>query len=65
VRDELSLTELSGADVLLFLSFLWGKVPRGTEGAVSVEGTLAGVVGSLVIALYAVAVKLMPKQWCV
>ena len=28
------------------------SVPRGTEGAVSVEGTLAGVVGSLIIAVY-------------
>ena len=29
------------------------KVERGTEGAVSVEGTLAGIFGSLIIALYA------------
>tara|TARA_B100000886_G_scaffold268451_1_gene192538 strand:+ start:2117 stop:2965 length:849 start_codon:yes stop_codon:yes gene_type:complete len=28
------------------------KVERGTEGAISVEGTLAGIIGSLIIALY-------------
>lgn len=34
-------------------------VPRGTEGAVSVEGTLAGVGGSLLIAAYGVAMGLI------
>ena len=34
-------------------------MPRGTEGAVSLEGTLAGVGGSLVIALYAALFKLI------
>lgn len=34
-------------------------VPRGTEGAVSVEGTLAGIVGSLIIAAYGVSVNLV------
>jgi uncharacterized protein (TIGR00297 family) len=28
-------------------------VPRGTEGAVSLEGTIAGVIGSLVLAIVA------------
>jgi uncharacterized protein (TIGR00297 family) len=28
-------------------------VPRGTEGAVSLEGTLAGIVGSLILAVFA------------
>ncbi|KAJ8613102.1 hypothetical protein CTAYLR_004772 [Chrysophaeum taylorii] len=36
------------------------QVPRGTEGAVSLEGTLAGVVGSLVITAYACTVGLVP-----
>jgi uncharacterized protein (TIGR00297 family) len=36
------------------------RVPRGTEGAVSVEGTLAGVVGSLLIALLASALGVLP-----
>jgi uncharacterized protein (TIGR00297 family) len=35
-------------------------VPRGPEGAVSVEGTLAGVVGSLLIAVLASAVGVLP-----
>lgn len=35
-------------------------VPRGTEGAVSLEGTLAGVVGSLVVAAFACATGLVP-----
>lgn len=34
-------------------------VPRGTEGAVSLEGTLAGIIGSLAIALVAWGVGLM------
>lgn len=34
-------------------------VPRGTEGAVSLEGTLAGVVGSLAIALLAWSVGMI------
>jgi len=34
-------------------------VPRGTEGAVSLEGTLAGVVGSTAIALVALGVGLI------
>jgi uncharacterized protein (TIGR00297 family) len=42
-------------------------VPRGTEGAVSLEGTLAGVVGSLVIAVVAYGVgviDLWGVLWC-
>lgn len=35
-------------------------VPRGTEGAVSVEGTAAGVVASLAMGALAVAVGLIP-----
>jgi uncharacterized protein (TIGR00297 family) len=35
-------------------------VPPGTEGAVSVEGTVAGIVGSAVLALFAVAIGLLP-----
>eukprot|EP00613_Pedinella_sp_CCMP2098_P007444 CAMPEP_0171595884 /NCGR_PEP_ID=MMETSP0990-20121206/1602_1 /TAXON_ID=483369 /ORGANISM="non described non described, Strain CCMP2098" /LENGTH=231 /DNA_ID=CAMNT_0012156953 /DNA_START=474 /DNA_END=1169 /DNA_ORIENTATION=+ len=34
-------------------------VPRGTEGAVSLEGYLAGIVGSLVIAVVAAALRLI------
>lgn len=34
-------------------------VPRGTEGAVSLEGTLAGVVGSILIALLSLTTQLL------
>jgi uncharacterized protein (TIGR00297 family) len=34
-------------------------VPRGTEGAVSLEGTLAGVVGSLLLSLVAYGLGLI------
>ncbi|KAG5188731.1 integral membrane protein DUF92-domain-containing protein [Tribonema minus] len=37
-------------------------VPAGTEGAVSLEGTAAGVGGSLIIAWYAAAIGLMPAS---
>jgi len=45
-----------------FLITTLKPVPRGTEGAVSLEGYAAGVVGSLIIAAYAVAVKLVPAK---
>jgi uncharacterized protein (TIGR00297 family) len=45
-----------------FLITTLQRVPRGTEGAVSVEGYAAGVGGSLIIAVYAVAVQLMGWQ---
>ncbi|MFM2428808.1 MAG: hypothetical protein RLZZ511_21 [Cyanobacteriota bacterium] len=37
-------------------------VPRGTEGAVSLEGTIAGIVGSLILAVLAWAVGIIPHQ---
>eukprot|EP01041_Mallomonas_annulata_P007137 gene7137-14518_t len=37
-------------------------VPRGTEGAVSLEGTLAGVVGSLLVALLGFALGLINSK---
>lgn len=36
------------------------SVPRGTEGAVSLEGSLAGVLGSLLIAVPASALGVLP-----
>jgi uncharacterized protein (TIGR00297 family) len=42
-----------------FLITTLQPVPRGTEGAVSLEGTLAGVAGSLIIALTGVIVGLI------
>ncbi|MGD1901227.1 MAG: TIGR00297 family protein [Geitlerinemataceae cyanobacterium] len=50
-----------------FLITTLQPVPRGTEGAVSLEGTLAGVVGSLAIAAVAVAVGAIDGVgvlWC-
>lgn len=35
------------------------QVPAGTEGAVSAEGTLAGVLGSIIIGLYALFMGLI------
>ena len=43
-----------------YLSTTLRRVPPGTEGAVSLEGTLAGVAGSLVVGAYAAAVGLVP-----
>ncbi len=37
-------------------------VPRGTEGAVSLEGTIAGIIGSLVLAILAWWVGIIPHQ---
>jgi len=45
-----------------YLSTTLKRVPPGTEGAVSLEGTLAGFAGSVVAAAYAVAVGLTPRQ---
>lgn len=42
-----------------FLITTWQPVPRGTEGAVSLEGTLAGIFASGAIALFAWAVGLV------
>ena len=42
-----------------FLITTLKPVPRGTEGAISLEGTIAGVVGSIAIALLALALGLI------
>lgn len=50
-----------------FLITTLRPVPRGTEGAVSLEGTLAGIVASLAIALLAWgigAIGLLEIFWC-
>ena len=36
-------------------------VPRGTEGAVSLEGTVSGVIGSVIIAAVSLAVGILPS----
>lgn len=35
------------------------KVPRGTEGAISLEGTLAGIIGSIILSIFASYINLM------
>lgn len=42
-----------------FLITTWQPVPRGTEGAISLEGTLAGIVGGILISLVADSVGLI------
>ena len=40
-----------------YLITTFESVPPGTEGAVSVEGTLAGIAGSFILTLYAIAIN--------
>ena len=40
----------------------WKKVPPGTDGAVSIPGTLAGVVGGALVAAVGVATHLVPMK---
>ncbi|MBD2326309.1 TIGR00297 family protein [Alkalinema sp. FACHB-956] len=46
-----------------FLITTLKPVPRGTEGAVSLEGTIAGIMASLVIALVGWGLGLVPHQY--
>lgn len=39
---------------ITYLSTTFKRVPRGTEGAVSLEGTLAGICAALVVGLFPV-----------
>jgi uncharacterized protein (TIGR00297 family) len=39
------------------------SVPAGTEGAVSLEGTIAGIIGSLLISAIGLAVGLLTSPW--
>ena len=45
-----------------FLITTFKPVPPGTEGAVSLEGTLAGIVGSIIISLWGIFVGLVPAK---
>jgi uncharacterized protein (TIGR00297 family) len=45
-----------------FLITTLKPVPRGTEGAVSAEGTIAGIIASLIIALVGWGVGMVPHQ---
>lgn len=51
-----------GKTTYLITSFK--QVPKGTEGAVSLEGTLAGVAGSLVISLAAWCLRMVTPSEC-
>lgn len=46
-----------------FLITTLKPVPAGTEGAVSLEGTIAGIIGSLFIAAFGWAVGLLTSRW--
>jgi uncharacterized protein (TIGR00297 family) len=51
-----------------FLITTFQPVPRGTEGAVSLEGTLAGVIASIIIAFVAWGlglINLLGVLWCI
>jgi uncharacterized protein (TIGR00297 family) len=41
----------------------WGSVPAGTDGAVSLVGTLAGVVAAGMVSSVCVVGGLLPRQW--
>ena len=59
--SDTSATEIGKAyGQRTFLITTLQPVPRGTEGAVSLEGTLAGVVGSLILAVAAWGTGLIP-----
>jgi len=45
-----------------YLITTFKRVPRGTEGAVSVEGTLAGVVGSALLVAVSMALGVLPAS---
>ena len=63
-RHDQMFTEIGKAyGYNCFLITTLKPVPRGTEGAVSVEGTLAGVGGSLIIAAYGALVGLIGRDW--
>ncbi len=46
-----------------FLITTFKPVAAGTEGAISLEGTIAGIIGSLVIAAIGLAVGLLASPW--
>ena len=45
-----------------FLITTFQKVPAGTEGAVSLEGTLAALLGAAILPLYAISVGIFPTK---
>jgi uncharacterized membrane protein len=57
---------------LCFALHLWDRylvttmsiVPRGTEGAVSLEGTLAGLLASVILSAIAYALKMVQGFQC-
>ena len=54
------LSQLTSTSCLSrYLATSFASVPRGTEGAVSVEGTLAGVCAAILLAALAVGIHLV------
>lgn len=61
--SDTSATEIGKAyGQRTFLITTLQSVPRGTEGAVSLEGTLAGVAGSLILAIAAWGIGFIPMM---
>lgn len=57
------LSQLTSTSCLSrYLATTFAPVPRGTEGAVSVEGTLAGVCAAILLAALAVGIHLVDKR---
>lgn len=46
-----------------YLITTWEVVPAGTDGGISVAGTLAGVAASVLLALICAAAGLVPRHW--
>lgn len=46
-----------------FLPTTFSRVRAGTPGAMSIEGTVAGIVGALLLAIVAAGVGLIPSGW--
>jgi uncharacterized protein (TIGR00297 family) len=41
----------------------WEKVPAGTDGGISLAGTLAGVAGAVVVSLVCMLAGILPRKW--
>ena len=46
-----------------YLITTWEVVPAGTDGGISLAGTLAGVAASVLLALICAAAGLLPRSW--
>ena len=56
---------LQGYGQTTYLSTNFRQVPRGTEGAVSLEGTLAGMIAAVLFTVYANVVGLVSPPYSI